>query len=118
MKRALILAGFALFTLAGAPPAPGKDARIPFADSHGIRDYQPDGEEAMWIEDMRGRWYRAEFLGPCRDLPYSHAIAFVTRGNGTLDKFGAVLVEGRRCQLNSLKTAAQPPGKGRQPKGK
>ena len=67
---AMLLGG----TLAAANPAPssapaerplGVDARIPFAATTGIRNFQADGDDALWIEGQRGEWYRAELFGPC-----------------------------------------------------
>jgi hypothetical protein len=87
------------------------DVRIPFANSGGIRDWQPDGHEALFIQDAHGRWYRATLMGSCNDLPYSERIAFLTDGTGSLDKFSAVAVKGQRCQFNSLVPSAPPPSK-------
>lgn len=96
------------------PPAAlpaAADVRIPFANSGGIRDWQPDGSEALYIQDSRGRWYRATLFAPCFDLPYSDRVAFLTRGNDVLDKFSSVLVRGKRCQFSTLVPSAPPPGK-------
>lgn len=89
----------------------GVDARIPFADSNGIRNYHADGDRGLWIEDVRGRWYRAELFGPCQGLNFANKIGFVTKGTGTLDRFGQILVDGRTCQLQSLVTSNPPPKK-------
>ena len=95
-----------------APTAPRQaEARIPFANSGGIRDWRPDGSEALYVQDAHGRWYRATLFGPCFDLPYSERVAFLTHGTDALDKFSAVAVRGQRCQFRSLVPSAPPPGK-------
>ena len=111
--------------LAAANPAPnsataarplGVDARIPFANSTGIRNYQADGDNALWIEGQRGEWYRAELFGPCIGLDHAMKVGFVTRGTSTLDRFGQVLVDGSKCQIASLVTSAPPPAKAKKTK--
>lgn len=99
-----------------APPAAaerqlGVEAGIPFADTVGIRNFQADGESALWIEDNRRLWYRAELMSRCWGLDHALKIGFVPRGAGTLDKFGEILVDGKSCQITSLKTSAPPPSK-------
>ena len=118
---AMLLAG----PLAAATPAPaaapdarplGVDARIPFANSTGIRNFQADGDNALWIEGQRGEWYRAELFGPCIGLDHSMKVGFITRGTHTLDRFGQVLVDGSKCQISSLVTSAPPPAKAKKAK--
>ena len=118
---AMLLAG----TFAAANPAPaaapaerplGVDARIPFANSTGIRNFQPDGDDALWIEGQRGEWYRAELFGPCIGLDHATKVGFVTRGTSTLDRFGQVVVDGSKCQISRLVTSAPPPAKAKKTK--
>ncbi|WP_312160485.1 DUF6491 family protein [Phenylobacterium sp.] len=109
---AVLLAGAAAF----ANPAPaerplGVEARIPFANTTGIRNFRADGDNALWIEGQRGEWYRAELFGPCIGLNHAVKVGFVTRGTNTLDRFGQVLVDGSKCQISSLVTSAEPPPK-------
>jgi len=95
----------------------GVEARIPFADTNGIRNYSADGNRALFIEDVHGDWFHAEIMGPCTGLPFANAIGFITRGGGTLDKFGQIRVERDTCQIASLVTSAPPPKKVKKPKG-
>ena len=98
--------------LAESPPERelGVEASIPFADTVGIRNFEADGDKALWIEDNHRQWYRAELMSPCWDLEKALKIGFVPRGGGgSLDKFGEIRVEGATCQLTSLKTSAPPP---------
>ena len=96
------LAGGAMLqgaTLAAANSAPnsataarplGVDARIPFAATTGIRNFQADGDNALWIEGQRGEWYRAELFGPCIGLDHAMKVGFIPRGTSSLDRFGQV----------------------------
>lgn len=91
------------------PPAKlSKEARIPFADTTGIRNFRAESDRALYIEGQTGKWYYAETLGPCTGLNFANKIGFVTKGTGTLDRFGQILVDGRTCQLKSLVTAEDP----------
>ena len=95
--------------IAAAPQAKiGEEARIPFADSTGIRNFRAENDHALYIEGQTGRWYYAETMGPCTGLNFATKIGFITKGTGTLDKFGQILVDGRTCQLKSLVTAENP----------
>ncbi len=94
--------------VAKEPVKIGEEASIPFADTTGVRNFRADGDSALYIEDQSGRWYRAETLGTCTGLNFANAIGVVTKGTGTLDKFGQILVDGRTCQLKSLVRAEDP----------
>lgn len=80
----------------------GKEARIPFADSVGIRNWRADGDDAVYLEDNRRRWYRAELFTPTFGLPFVNYIGIDAGPTGTLDKFGALFIDGERHQLKSL----------------
>ena len=97
--------------IAATPQAKiGEEARIPFADTTGIRNFRAENDHALYIEGQTGRWYYAETMGPCTGHNFANKIGFITKGTGTLDKFGQILVDGRTCQLKSL-VAAEDPGK-------
>jgi hypothetical protein len=99
-----------------APPKPrpiGVEAQIPFADHRGIRDFQADGRNALWIQDQNRDWYHATVFGPCFGLEYAIGIGFVTRGTSTLDKFGQIVVDGQTCQMETFVTSDPPPKKTR-----
>lgn len=87
----------------------GVDAQIPFANSGNIREWRADGSDALYVQDGRGRWYRATLLGPCIDLPTANQIAFLTQGPDQLDKFSSISVRGQRCAFTALVTSAGPP---------
>ncbi|MBC2779192.1 DUF6491 family protein [Parasphingopyxis marina] len=110
MKNALITFSIAGFALGSAPAladhhegAEPEQARIPFADSRGIRNWRADdGEDAILIEGRGGQWYRAEFMRRCMGLNFSNAVGFETRGAGSFDRFSVVRTRDDRCQVRSL----------------
>jgi hypothetical protein len=110
MKNALAILSMAGLTLGAAPAladhhegAEPEQARIPFADSHGIRNWRAeDGEEAILIEGRGGQWYRAEFMRRCIGLNFSNAVGFETRGAGSFDRFSVVRTRDDRCHVQSL----------------
>lgn len=119
MIRKLPLAFAAAALLASgtsaAPPSSqagiGQEARIPFAATSGIRNFQADGTRGIYIEDVHGKWYHGSFIGSCLDLPYANAIGVDTRGTSDLDKFGSIRVRRQSCALNSLVRVEGPPKK-------
>ncbi|WP_414900816.1 DUF6491 family protein [Sphingomonas flavalba] len=110
------LAGAALFAAPGAakdqkPRVLGVEASIPFASSS-INSWQADGNDAVYIQDLRRQWYRATLIGPCTELPFANAVGFdAGRALNTLDRFSTIVVRGQRCPLTSLVTSAPPPAK-------
>ncbi len=106
-----ILLGFAGVAADSKPkewPEYGKEASIPFANSGGIHNFEPNEERGLWIEDRQRRWYYAKIAGHCSNLRYANSVGFDTRGTSSFDKFGAVVVNGDYCLLESLVTAEKP----------
>lgn len=107
MKLASLVLPLALGALA-APPAfaetvqPQQEARIPFVNHGGIRDWRDDGHDTLYVQDRFRHWYKATLMTPAFDLPYTEAIGFDTGPGDTLDKFSAVVVRGQRYQIQSL----------------
>ncbi len=96
-------------------PELGVEARIVFPNQGAIRNFEPDGNEGIWLEDRQRRWYYAELLGGCQGLNFAQAIGFDTRGSASFDKFSNIIVRGERCAIASLVTANKPlPRKERQ----
>lgn len=96
-------------------PELGVEARIVFPNQGAIRDFEPDGNDGIWLEDRQRRWYYAELLGGCQELNFAQAIGFDTRGSASFDKFSSIIVRGDRCAIASLVTANKPlPRKERQ----
>lgn len=87
--------------LAGAPSA-GKPASIAFADTTGIAEWKTLGDRTVFVQGTRGRWYRAELIQACRELPYAQSLGFATGPGGRFDASSAVIAGGKRCPLRSL----------------
>jgi hypothetical protein len=103
VATALLAAGN---TLAATP-----DVRIPFANYGGINDWRADGVSAIYIQGRNRRWYRAELMGSCIDLPFAEHVGFVVEPSGEFDRFSEIIVHGHRCVLKSLVESAAPPAK-------
>jgi hypothetical protein len=104
----LAAAGSAL----AAGPTPGEQVSIPFANHRdSIRTFEAPSDDVLYLQDRQRRWYRAEMGAGCFNLSSATAIGYDTRGGLSLDQFGAILVEGRRCQIVSLTRSDGPPRK-------
>ncbi len=116
--KPVILLSLAALTLSAAPAmaaaphqtqAQQKQASIPFAGSTGIWDWRAHGDSIVYLEGAHNQWYRATLFAPATDLPFVNYIGIDARPTGTLDKFGAIYVHGRRYQLSSLVKVDGPP---------
>jgi len=85
-----------------------QNAEIPFASSGGIWDWRADGDSAVYLQDLHGQWYRAELFMPAFDLPFVQFIGIDARPIGTLDKFGAIYVDGQRYPFKSFVEVPDP----------
>jgi len=71
------------------------NASIPFAGYSGrIRDWRAEGRYSILIQADSGQWYRAEFMSPCHNLPFTETIGFVLDARREIDKFGSIVVRG------------------------
>jgi hypothetical protein len=108
---ALIAAAAAPAFAAPAPDRPAthraEQASIPFAGLR-IRNFHAEADDVVYLEDRSRNWYRAELIGPCREIRWARGIGIDTRGSGSFDRFSALLVDGQRCQLASLTRSARP----------
>ena len=122
MTRILIAAAAFAATLSASPalakqrgwPADqlGKETSIPFMDTVGLYNFQPDGTSGVWLQDQSRRWYYARVLGTCTGLPFATRIGVDTRfGGARLDRTGTLLVDHERCALTSLTASNGPPPK-------
>ena len=97
MKRLSVL--FAAISLTGgayaattAPASPATASTyvsIPFADHGGIRDWRANG-------------------GPCFGLNFSDRVGFIVASYGSFDRYSAVVVDGQKCSLESLRLSDPP----------
>jgi hypothetical protein len=114
---AVAAAGQAVPASASPPPAApsvqGQEVRIPFVNFGGVRSFEADGQDSVYLQDRSRNWYRAELIGPCHGLPWALRIGIDSRGASAFDRFGTLLVDGERCQLRSLTRSGPPPRKTR-----
>ncbi len=118
MKTALLAIAAATLATAvpamAAPPVSGQaraqpEARIPFVSFRTIRNFQPQGDDVVFME-AQGRWYRATLHGPCFNLRRALRIGLDTRFSGNaLDNTSSLIVDGERCRIQSLVLAEGPP---------
>jgi Family of unknown function (DUF6491) len=85
-----------------------QEARIPFADLGGIRNWVADGETGLYIEGNHNQWYHATLMSHCLDLPYAERIGFVVEPDQSFDKFSAIVVRDRVCHVTSMVKSQQP----------
>lgn len=72
----------------------GIEASIPNVRYAGVNDFQPDGNDALWLQDRSRKWYYAKLSGPCANLPFANEIGVVTQGGDSLDRFGRIVAIG------------------------
>jgi hypothetical protein len=117
MKHNIWLAALALGVLAApgaaaSEQAPAqKEARIPFANHGGIRDWHAEDSDTLYVQDRMRRWYRAELMHRVTGLPFAWAIGFDVGGIDTFDRFSSIVVEGQRIPVRSLVRVEGPPPK-------
>lgn len=90
-----------------------EEASIPFLNHQNIREWEANGQEGIWVQDVRRNWYYGRMLAPCTGLDFATRVAFVTHGN-SLDRFASVVVpdyEYQRCTLTSFVASDPPPPK-------
>lgn len=110
---ALALAAPAAYAETSTPqPEAKQDARIPFVNHGGIRDWRSNDRDVVYIQASNRDWYKATLMSPAYDLPYVTAIGFDTGPNDTLDKFSSIVIRGQRYPITSLeRIPGEPPKK-------
>lgn len=99
-----------------SPEVARSEASIAFANQGGVDDWRATDSRTIYFEDSHGQWYRAVLMAPAFDLPFAERIGIDSGPNGTLDKFGAVVVRGQRYPFASFEKVAGPPPKRSKPK--
>ena len=103
---ALLAAPLCLPAEAGAVGEPS----IPFAAENGIRDWQADGSQGLWVRANSGAWYYGRFSFPCTGLQFREALRFKFNPNGSFDRWSAVLThEQGSCLFKTFETSTGPP---------
>ncbi|HEX8262089.1 MAG TPA: DUF6491 family protein [Allosphingosinicella sp.] len=114
MKALLpLLAAAAAAPAAAVPPLPERqEASIPFVSQpRSIRSFRAVGNDLVYLQDRRGRWYRAELGGPCIGLSWANVIGYDAGAGLSLARGDSILVEGQRCMITSLTRSESPPRK-------
>jgi hypothetical protein len=96
-----------------APPAIGQETSIPYVNRDGFIDWKPEGKDALYIHAMDGKWYLVRMQASCPRLRTAMALGFVASPTDRLDRYGAVIAEGWRCQIASVTLSEPPPPKPR-----
>ena len=93
-----------------ASAAPARNASIPFAAHGGIRNWEADGTQGLWVQGINGSWYYGKFSYPCYGLQFKNALRFKFGPAGELDRWSEVLTrEQGSCLFQSLVTSKGPP---------
>jgi hypothetical protein len=113
-KIVIALAALMIATpgLAVEKGVPSRSAGISFVSSN-LRDWRAVGDQTLYLQDIRGDWYRAELSGPSPDLPFVETIGFKTDITDRLDSWGAAYIRGIRYDFKSFEKADGPPPNGK-----
>ena len=107
-----LAAALAFAAPVAASPAPRvAEASIPFANHGGVYTWEVENDTTIWFQDNYRHWYKATLIGNAIDLPFAEEIGIDTRPGGSLDRWGAIIVKGRRYQLATLEAMPGPPPK-------
>ncbi len=116
MRKSLLALAAAATLGSGALAAPAaatadQEASIHFVNLRSLRTFDPVSRETIYFQDWNRQWYRASVLGFCFNLPWATRLGVDTHGTNSLDRFSTIIVDGDRCQLNSLVRSGPPPKK-------
>lgn len=108
---ALVAGALAAGCAATASPraAASEERAIPFVRSDGIIDWKVGGPDTLFVRAMNGNWYLVRTAAPCPRLRTAMALGFETSAGDQLDRYGAILADGWRCQIASVTLSPPPP---------
>jgi hypothetical protein len=86
----------------------GTETTIPLLYPERLRDFEPDGDRAVFVQDMRFRWYHLDLNRPCRSLRFIDTIGVRSRFTYALDRNDDVVADGERCTIARI-VASGPP---------
>lgn len=89
----------------------GVETAVDIRPAQPLYNFTADGDEGVWLQDFRKRWYYATILGPCPGLGRVFGIGYDTRGSSRFDKTAKLIVEGFQCAMSSIVTSDIPPSK-------
>lgn len=77
-----------------------------------IDDWRAVSNSELTIRANDGRRYRAVLMSPCMGLRFTDRIAFVTRGENSIDRFAGIqLPDGTRCFFKTFEPISSPADK-------
>ncbi len=112
MKAKLLLTAVlgALATAATAGPRlPDGETAIPFVRSTGVIEWRVVADDALYIRGGNNQWYFVRTASLCPRLYPASSLGFVTSAGDQLDRYGAIIAEGKRCSVASVKKSGPPP---------
>jgi hypothetical protein len=109
--RVLTCLLIALMTAPAFAGEPANNALIPFANLGGIQNWRADGSAALYVQGRNRKWYHAELLGSCPELPFANRVGLVVEPTGEFDRFSSIVVQGHQCMVKSLIESDAPPAK-------
>ena len=89
----------------------GVETEVDLRPAQPLYNFTPDGDEGVWLQDFRKRWYYATVAGVCPNLGRAVGLGYDTRSSNRFDKSAKLVVKGFQCGLSSLVTANRPPSK-------
>ena len=99
----LIAGGFAGLTATTASAAGVREARIPFVQYGGIRDWRTGHDDELFVQGRDRRWYHVALMGPCNGLEFANGVRFMPSDSaGTFDRFSWIQTSDQRCKVQSV----------------
>jgi hypothetical protein len=93
-------------TLAVTTPAEAQSSSL---RTWRIDDWRAVSSSELTIRANNGRRYRAVLMAPCSGLRFTDRIAFVTRGERSIDRFAGIqLPDGTRCFFKTFEPISSP----------
>jgi len=95
------------------PRLPAGETAIPFVRSTGVLEWRVVADDALYIRGGNNQWYFVRTSSLCPRLYTALSLGFVTSALDQLDRYGAIIAEGQRCPVASVKKSGPPPPKKR-----
>ena len=77
-----------------------------------IRNWKSDGNDGIWVQDTRNKWYYAKFMAPCIGLPFAEGVRVKTGPSGEVDRWSSVITHSTGpCRFASFVRSDGPPPK-------
>lgn len=111
MAAAISIGALALAQAGEPARTESQEVSIPFVNYRGtVRDWQPDGDRGIWVQDVRNQWYYARFMAPCIGVRFAEVLHLKTGPTGQLDRWSSVLTrDSGNCMFTSFVRSDGPP---------